>query len=159
MLCSSFILLPTEWKTTAVLEIKFNVPFVSGMNLYSRLGSSVTHGRGSAVLVMQKITGTTLHAEIVIFQAGKMKILNTDSSFLNIYLHTSSIFSDGSMYSILVVVWHCWVSGMQLNSLPLNNFFSCFQYVLIFWNLKLLGTCFHFYKNLSLRCSQNGLKI
>lgn len=119
------------------------------MNLYSLLGSSITHGRGSAVLVMQKLTSTSLHAEIIIFQAGKIEILNTDSSFSEMYLHESSIFSDGISYSIPVVVClDCWFNCMQLNSLPLNNF-SCFQYVLMFRNLNLLETCFHFYKSLT----------
>lgn len=99
--------------------------FVSGMNLYSLLGSSITHGRGSAVLVMQKLSGTSLHAEIIIFQAGKIEILNTDSSFLKMYLHTSSIFSDGIS---VVVCLDCWVNCMQLNLLPLTSFlvFSMF---------------------------------
>lgn len=36
MLCSSFILSHTEGKTTAELEVKFNVLFVSGTNLFSQ---------------------------------------------------------------------------------------------------------------------------
>lgn len=34
----------SEWKTTAELEIKFNVVLVSS-SLFSQLGSSVIHGR------------------------------------------------------------------------------------------------------------------